>query len=237
MGKMGEAGRRYVIVVDGPSGVGKSTVAKILAEATGYCCLDTGALYRTVAWRALSRDISLYDESGLVGLCNGITMIREEVSGKIRIQADGEEIGDQIRSEDMGMAASLVSRFPGVRRALLHLQRKAGESGGIIAEGRDMGTVVFPDADIKIFLDAEPAERARRRLLELVDRGEKVDYEDVLNDIILRDEQDRNRTAAPLKPAPDAVVLDTTHLTIGEVVDALVNIVRSKVDQMRDSSL
>ena len=221
-------GEKIVVVVDGPAGAGKSTICKLFAEKTGYCCLDTGGLYRTVAWLARVKNVAFDNEKHLAELCRDIDITVDKNTGKILIYADGEEMAGQIRSEEMGMGASLVSRLPLVRAALLPLQREVGKEGGIIAEGRDMGTVVFPDAEVKIFLDADLSERANRRCRELAGRGENPDYKEIFRDISLRDDQDRNRTAAPLKPSPDAVVVDTTGLTIDEVVDVLQTIVRSR---------
>jgi CMP/dCMP kinase len=229
--------KRPIIVVDGPAGTGKSTVCSLFAERAGYCCLDTGALYRTVAWLARERSVSLDDEDRLALLCGAISVVVDEAAGRMRIFADGEEMDQRIRTDETGMAASRVSGLPGVRRALLPLQRAAGAAGGIIAEGRDMGTVVFPDADIKIFLDADPSERAKRRYRELTERGEKADYDEVLKDMSFRDEQDMTRSVAPLRPADDAIVLDTTRMNREEVVQSVMEIVRSKRAVSHESSV
>lgn len=217
-----------VVVVDGPAGSGKSTACRLFAEKTGYTCLDTGSLYRAVAWHAARSGVSLHDEESLALLCRDIEVVIPGGTGTMVLMVGGEPIERMIRTEEVGMAASKISRLPRVREALLPLQREAGRRGGVIAEGRDMGTVVFPDAEIKIFLDAAPGERARRRWLELRERGQDPDYERIHEDIRIRDDQDRNRDLAPLKPSDDAIVLDTTAMNIDDVVDAMVHLFETR---------
>ncbi|MCK9229463.1 MAG: (d)CMP kinase [Syntrophales bacterium] len=220
----GPGGRQPVVVVDGPAGSGKSTVCRLFAEKTGYACLDTGALYRAVAWQAARSGLSLDDEEGLALVCRDIGVVMPDGGGTMVLMVGEEPVDSMIRTEEVAMAASRISRLPRVREALLPLQREAGRNGGVIAEGRDMGTVVFPDAEIKIFLEAAPRERARRRWLELCERGHDPDYDRIHDDILVRDEQDRNRDLAPLRPSDDALVLDTTGMSIDDVIEAVVEI-------------
>lgn len=224
----GSERRQPVVVVDGPAGSGKSTVCKLFAEKTGYTCLDTGALYRAVAWQAARSGVSLDDEEGLALLCRDIEVAMTGGTGTMVLMVGGEPIDSMIRTEEVGMAASKISRLPRVREALLPLQREAGRRGGLIAEGRDMGTVVFPDAEIKIFLEAASHERAKRRWLELRESGQDPDYDRIHEDIRIRDDQDRNRNLAPLKPSDDALVLDTTFMNIHDVVEAMVGLFKAR---------
>ncbi|MDD5475462.1 MAG: (d)CMP kinase [Syntrophales bacterium] len=227
--------KQPVIVVDGPAGSGKSTVCKHFAEKTGYSYLDTGALYRTVAWLAAAAGVPLDDEARLAELCIGIEFLIPESKGKMIILADGKNVENVIRTENVGMSASKISKLTGVRKALLPIQREAGKEGGIIAEGRDMGTVVFPDAEIKIYLDADPGVRAGRRWLELRGRGEKPEYNDVFEDMVRRDAQDRSRDVAPLKPSDDAFIIDTTNMDIEAMVEAIVKIYHNRSSEIRES--
>lgn len=224
----GPGRKQPVVVVDGPAGSGKSTVCRLFAEKTGYACLDTGALYRAVAWKAARSGVPLDDEEGLARVCRDIEVVMPAGTGTMVLMAGGEPVDSMIRTEEVAMAASRISRLPRVREALLPLQREAGRRGGIIAEGRDMGTVVFPDAEIKIFLEAAPRERAQRRWLELREKGLDPEYDRIHEDILVRDGQDRNRDLAPLKPSDDAIVIDTTAMNIGEVVDAMVHLFESR---------
>jgi len=217
--------KRLIIAVDGPAGSGKSTVSRILAARVSYMYLDTGLLYRAVAWRAMQRGVSLADDEALGRMCDGIT-IPVETDGAMRVLIEGKDISGDLRTEEIGMLASSVSAVPAVREALLPLQRSAGRQGGIVAEGRDMGTVVFPHADVKFFLDADVGERARRRHLQLLEGGKTADRSEVRRGLEVRDRQDRAREIAPLRPADDSVVIDTTGMDIEEVVENMAAIVR-----------
>ena len=217
--------RRLVITVDGPAGSGKSTVGRMLAKRISYMYLDTGLLYRAVAWRAMQLGVSIADDEALGRMCDGIT-VPLETDGAMRVLIEGKDISGDLRAEEIGMLASSVSAIPAVRKALLPLQRSAGRQGGIVAEGRDMGTVVFPDAEVKFFLDADVDERARRRYLQLVEGGKHADPGEVRRGLEVRDHQDTSRKIAPLKPAVDSVVIDTTGIGIEGVVERMATIVR-----------
>lgn len=217
-----------VLTIDGPAGAGKSTVARMLARRLSLVYLDTGALYRAVAFRAIEDGLSLDDETALGNLCEKITIEILTDDETMRVMVDGEDISGKIRTEEVSLAASKVSAYPTVRKALLHFQRAIGERGGIVAEGRDMGTVVFPDADFKFFLDADMAERAKRRYHELRDRSEKVDLASLQKDIMCRDRQDREREIAPLIPAPEAIIIDSTDIPVQRVVEKLVRAISAR---------
>jgi cytidylate kinase len=203
-----------VITIDGPSGSGKGTISRLLARELGYHFLDSGALYRIVAYAAGRRDIALDDESELVRLIADLDIHFSADGGEDEVQLDGEQVGLAIRSEAAGAGASRVAALPGVRRALLQRQRSFHAAPGLVADGRDMGTVVFPHAELKIFLTASPEERAKRRFNQLKEKGKKVDYAGTLADIQARDERDANRSVAPLRPAEDAVIVDSSELDI-----------------------
>ncbi len=212
---------RYVITIDGPAGVGKSTVARMLARSLEYIYLDTGALYRALALKALDEGVSLKDEAALAGLASRsrFEIVNEE--GGLSVLSDGKDVSRLIRTEEISVAASNISRYSLVRQALLSLQRRLGQDGGIVAEGRDTGTVVFPDADYKFYLDAESGERVRRRHRELILRNENIEYKDLAKGILQRDKQDRERDTAPLKPAADAIIIDTTRLSVEECLKTM----------------
>ena len=217
--------RRLVIAIDGPAGSGKSTIAARLARKLGYVNLESGAMYRALALKALERHVALDDEESLRQLAE-TTVIQLEPSGDAnRVLLDGHDVSRRIREEDVTAAASRVSAHPAVRRLMVARQREMGAEGGIVMEGRDIGTVVFPNADVKIFLDADPTVRAERRFLQdgapSAEEAQRVQAE-----ILARDQRDRTRTASPLYPAPDAVVMDSTHMTIDEVVEAVEQIVK-----------
>ena len=218
-------GRKITVAIDGPAGAGKSTVAKEVARALGYALVDTGAIYRAVALLASRQSVAWDDDVGLERVAKHLAIDFQLVDGVNRVLVDGEDVTDAIRSQEISRGASLVSARPVVRAGLLELQRRLAGRGGAVLEGRDIGTVVCPDAPVKFFLDASPEERARRRHEELVARGEQPNFEEVLRDMVERDRQDRQRTVAPLKAAPDAVHLDSTKLPVDEVISEIVRAV------------
>jgi cytidylate kinase len=212
--------KKLLITIDGPAGAGKTTVSRRLAERLGYRYVDTGALYRGVALMAGRRGISSQDEAGLSRLLEGLTL--NFVCGETgqRLTADGEDITEAIRSPEISLLASAVSARGVVRDYLLRIQREMGRQKAAVFEGRDMGTVVFPEADVKFFLSASENVRAQRRYIEIQDRA-GVSIEAVQRDIRRRDEQDTTRQLAPLRAAPDAVMIDSTALTIEQVVEKM----------------
>jgi len=217
---------RPVVAIDGPAGAGKSTVARRLSSHLGFAFVDTGALYRAVAYAARQAGVGWDDESGVSAVAdrlasNRALLLVPDPARGVRVLLDGQDVSDQIREPDMSMGASRVSALSGVRAALLDLQRIAGEEGGVVLEGRDIGTVVFPDAEAKFFLTATPEVRARRRYDELRARGQNVDYAATLEEVRTRDRKDSTRAISPLRQAEDAVVIDSTHRTIEEVVDEM----------------
>ena len=219
--------KRLVITVDGPAGSGKSTVSKILAERISYVYLDTGLLYRAIAYKAMQRGIYIENDEALRELCNDIH-IPIETGGDMKVLIDGEDVSDNVRTEEIGMLASSISAISGVRDALLPLQRNAGKYGGIVTEGRDMGTVVFPGADVKFYLDADVDERANRRYEQLIEDGGNAKLDEVRRGLEMRDQRDMGRKVAPLKPAQDSAVIDTTGIDIEKVVKMMVAIVEER---------
>jgi cytidylate kinase len=219
-----------VITIDGPSGSGKGTVSRMLARELGFHFLDSGALYRLLAFAAQRRGIALDDEPALSALSVELD-IRFPADGEgERVLLDGEDVGDAIRTEAAGGGASRVAALPAVREALLDRQRRFRLIPGLVADGRDMGTVVFPDAEVKIFLTASAGERARRRCKQLKEKGIQVIYEDVLADIQVRDERDAGRSVAPLRPAQDADLVDTSELDIPATIERLRDILKNRLN-------
>ncbi|AYN94962.1 MULTISPECIES: (d)CMP kinase [Pseudomonas] len=209
-----------VITVDGPGGSGKGTIAALLSRRLGWNLLDSGALYRLLAFAARNHGVDLTNEESLKALAAYLDVqFQAGHEHGQRIVLEGEDVTDFIRTEDIGAGASQVAILPAVREALLQRQKAFREAPGLIADGRDMGTVVFPDAELKIFLTASAEERARRRYLQLKKKGESVTLPGLLEEIRERDERDTQRTVAPLKPADDAIVLDSTNLSIEQVLD------------------
>lgn len=211
-----------IIAIDGPSGAGKSTVAKAVAKELGFSCLDTGAMYRSIAWKALDTGISLDDAAALSALAGFHEISFGHEQGDPvprRVFIDGEEVTDEIRTARIDKSVSRVSAIAGVRTALVAQQQRLGAAGDYVVEGRDIGTVVFPDAELKVFMTASAEERARRRVRQNEQRGiGSVDFDEVLADIIARDEVDSARETSPLRPADDALMLDSTSLPIDEVI-------------------
>lgn len=214
---------KKVITIDGPAGSGKSTVSKALAERLNYLYLDTGALYRALAYKAVKDLVNIKDSDQLRKLCSETEVSLQQSAAQMNVFVDGEDVSGKIRTEEVGLAASTISSYPVVREKLLAIQRETGLRGGVVAEGRDMGSVVFPQADFKFFLDANIEERVRRRHAELVHKQGDADREAVYRDMKTRDAQDSQREIAPLEPAPDSVVIDSTFLNSSEVIDKILS--------------
>mgnify|MGYP001120581493 CR=1 FL=1 len=214
------------IAIDGPAGAGKSTIAKMVSAEMGYIYVDTGALYRTIAIYLKENNIA--DEDIEKSLENADVSLKF-IDGTQRVYLGDRDVTGLIRTPEISMAASRTSAIPAVRRHLFDLQQKIARENNIIMDGRDIGTVVLPDADVKIYLTATPEERANRRYKELSEKPDCPSYDDVLNDIIQRDYQDMNRTAAPLKQADDAVLVDSTNLTLEQAVERITEIIRERI--------
>ena len=221
------AGKRIVVAIDGPAGAGKSTIAKRVAEKLGYIYINTGAMYRAVALWALRLGTDLTDMHRLEQLAKEARI--ELPPGENRVLLNGEDVTDAVREPRVSAAASKVSAVPGVRRALLGLQRSMAEENSVVMEGRDIGSVVFPAAQVKIFLDADSRERARRRANELQQAKGTIDPVQVAAEMRSRDERDRQRAESPLVQAPDAQLVDTTGLTLDQVEEAILKIVRARI--------
>ena len=213
------------IAIDGPSGAGKSTVAKALAKKLGIVYVDTGALYRTIGYAAVLRGISTKDASALEALLPDIHIDVKYENGVQCVYLNGENLGDRIRRPEISMAASDVSAIPAVRAFLLDTQRDIARRNSVVMDGRDIGTVILPDADVKIFMVASVEARARRRTDELAEKGMTANYEDVLREMKERDAQDSGRAIAPAIPAPDAIHLDNSDMSIEESVEAVLRII------------
>ena len=217
-----------VIAIDGPIGAGKSTIAKLVAQRLGYLYVDTGAMYRAVALKALRFGMDIRDPILMENLAQATDIqLRSQSDGNLRVILDGEDVTEAIRTPEVSEASSVVSAHKGVREVLSMRQKEMAKPGGVVMEGRDIQTVIAPDAEIKIFLTATQEERARRRWLELRQKGIEVSYEQVLREIRERDERDSKRPIAPLKKAPDAIEIDTTEMTPDEVTDKIVKIAES----------
>jgi CMP/dCMP kinase len=232
------SGRRLIIAIDGPAGAGKSTVAKHLAAHFGLLNLETGAMYRAFALKALGRRLDPGDAASLERLAASTEIVLEPGPAGNRVLLDGADVTERIRDAEVTQAASRVSVHPAIRAWMVDLQREMGKAGGVVMEGRDIGTVVFPHADVKIFLDAAPEVRGLRRFDQLGKGGKPtaVQPEEVIRDLRARDERDRNRADSPLKPAADAVLLDSTSMTLDEAVDAAVAIVDARLARTESAS-
>ncbi len=210
-----------IITIDGPSGSGKSTIARLLADRLGFRFIDTGAMYRGIGWLAKEQGVPFRDCKELDALLKEARLSFVEKNGETALFVNDVDVTDRIRTSEMGMVASNISAIGSVRKWLSALQRELGVEGNAVLEGRDMGTVVFPDGDVKFFLTAILEERGRRRAEQLRERGEVVELQTVIDEISLRDRNDSNRTLAPLRKADDAIEIDTTSMTIQEVVEKL----------------
>lgn len=218
----------FRIAIDGPSGAGKSSLAKAAAERLGFIYVDTGAIYRTVGLAAQLRGIDSKDEEAVTALLPELEIELKHSDGAQRMYLWGRDVSEEIRTPKSSMYASDVSAMPAVRSCLLEMQRNLARDNSAVMDGRDIGTVVLPDAELKIFLTATSNERANRRYLELREKGDDSSLDDVLRDIIRRDEQDTGRAAAPLKPAEDAVFVDNSQMSLVECVDLLCDLVRER---------
>ena len=219
----------YRIALDGPSGAGKSTIAKRLSAELGFVYVDTGAMYRSIGLYCLQNNIDTADEAAVTAALPQIDIALKYVDGEQRVILNGTDVSKEIRINEVSMAASKVSAYKAVRAFLLDTQRNMAKTQSVIMDGRDIGTVVLPDAEIKIFIVADPEERAKRRYKELMERGQNVPFEEVLKDIIQRDYNDENRAEAPLRQAEDAIRLDTSLLDFEQSYNAVLEIAKNKM--------
>ncbi|MBR2316313.1 MAG: (d)CMP kinase [Clostridia bacterium] len=217
------------VAIDGPAGAGKSTIAKKVSKELGYIYVDTGALYRTVGVNALRKKVDMESDEAIASVLPETEVEMKFVDGEQKMYLNGEDVSVEIRLPEASMAASRVSAVPAVRAFLFDLQRDLAKKNDCIMDGRDIGTVVLPDAQVKIFLTASPECRADRRYKELVEKGVEVNYDDVLSDIIKRDYNDSHRAVAPLKPAEDSVILDTSGFELEQSIKAITDIIKEKV--------
>ncbi|HMF79199.1 MAG TPA: (d)CMP kinase [Bryobacteraceae bacterium] len=226
--------KRIIVAIDGPAGAGKSTLARRVAGKLGFVYINTGALYRAIALWAVRLAVATSDMHRLEQLAKEAKI--ELTAGESRVLLNDEDVTDAIREPEIAEAASKVSAVPAVRRALLSVQRAMAEKNSVVMEGRDIGSVVFPHAQVKIFLDADPEERARRRALELQAAGSSINMESVAGEMQQRDQRDRTRSEAPLVQAPDAELVDTTGLSLEEVEEIILRLIRSRISNGKAAS-
>ena len=216
------------VAIDGPAGAGKSTIAKAAAKQLNYIYVDTGALYRTIAYNAVKKNV-IDDTNAVIALLNDTKVELKYIDGVQAVFLNGEDVSAYIRTPEISMGASKVSTIPEVRAFLLSLQQEIAKENDVIMDGRDIATVVLPNADVKIFLFASPECRAQRRYKELVEKGENVKYEDVLADVNQRDYQDSHREIAPLKPSKDSIMLDTSTLDLNQSIDLVIKTIKENI--------
>ncbi|WP_294824238.1 (d)CMP kinase [uncultured Eubacterium sp.] len=216
------------VAIDGPAGAGKSTIAKAAAKELGFIYVDTGALYRAIAYNAVKTG-AIDDEQKIINMLDSTKVELKYVNGVQVVYLNGEDVSAFIRTPEISMGASKVSAIPQVRAFLLNLQREIASTNNVIMDGRDIATVVLPNADVKIFLFASPECRAERRYKELIEKGEEVSFDDVLKDVNQRDYQDSHREIAPLKPSDDSIMADTSELTLQESINLIVNTIKEKI--------
>ena len=221
----------FNVAIDGPSGAGKSSVSKEAAKRLGFIHVDTGALYRSLAYAAMKNDVDINDEISLKKMLNMTKISIEFKDGTQNVFVNQENVNDKIRTEQVSKAASDISKIPMTRAFLLDLQRDLANENNVVMDGRDIGSVVLPNADVKIFITASPEQRAERRYKELLAKGEKVVYNDILEKLVYRDHQDTHREIAPLKPCENAVIIDTSELDFSQSVNAVLDTIREKYKQ------
>jgi len=228
--------KRLIIAIDGPAGAGKSTAGRLLAAKLNYIYINSGSIYRAIALKAIEKKIDLDQEKQLTELTKNTKLMFQKKNKEVSLLVDGKDVSNALRSERIGQAASQISAKKGVREALLGIQRKLGKNGGIVMDGRDIGSVVFPDADIKFYLDATLKERSRRRYLEQRKKGLRVSQKDVIKEIKRRDHNDSKREIAPLRKTREAIYLDTTNMTPKEVVKILLKYCLKKINNRNEVS-
>lgn len=227
----------FSVAIDGPAGAGKSSIAKLAAKRLGFIYVDTGALYRTLGYAASCTQTDISDESELRSFLDSVSVELTFKDGVQLVLLNGEDVSDKIRTPQATMAASNISKIQLVRDYLLDLQRDIAKTNRVIMDGRDIGTVVLPNADVKIFLTASPEVRADRRYKEFLEKGEKVDYNTTLEDIVKRDYQDSHRAVAPLKPAEDSIYIDTSELSFDESVEKIIQVIEAKICEKNQLSI
>jgi len=221
--------KKLIVAIDGPAGAGKSTVAKRLAKELGYTYMDTGAMYRAFAWKVRQGGIDLEDEEKLRAALRRTNVELSDREGDLKVLVDGRDVTTEIRTPELSQWASKISALGPVRERMVELQRAMGARGGVVAEVRDIGTVVFPDADVKVFLTAGPEERAKRRFAELKEQGKRVSLDETLQEMIERDRRDQERALAPLRRAEDAVAIDSTGRTVDQVMERIMHEIKKKM--------
>ncbi|OGL42363.1 MAG: cytidylate kinase [Candidatus Schekmanbacteria bacterium RIFCSPHIGHO2_02_FULL_38_11] len=229
--------KKPIIAIDGTAGAGKGTAGRLLAEKLNYIYVDSGSIYRALALKAIEKKIDLNKEKELTELTKNTTLKFQKKNNAVRLFIDGRDVSSDIRSEQIGQAASMISAKKGVREGLLGIQRKAGETGGIVMDGRDIGTVVFPDAEIKFFLDASLKVRSKRRYLEQKEKGLKSSLKDTIRKVEKRDHNDSRRKIAPLKKADDAIYIDTSKMTPDEVLKTLLRHCKKKLNKLKKKNM